>query len=154
MAQYACMADYAIAPASIRPFLVGQCPTGYERLPPRCHRREDHVVKANSILVVAMLLAAAGCAKNDANRDIACTDAKGLRQVAVSYRVLKAKGTCPTVEQLRSSGQLDEGSATKDPWGGSFKIECQGDAVKVTSPGPDGAEKTGDDVVSPDCGSI
>ena len=84
--------------------------------------------------------------------DTSCTNAKSMRQVAISYRTLRGKGECPTINKLLEAGELDEGSATKDAWDKPFKIICDGNSTKVMSAGPDEQEGSPDDIVFPGCG--
>ena len=53
---------------------------------------------------------------------------------------------CPTVEQMRTDGQLDRNAASNDPWGHPFTINCDGETISVVSAGPDGRAGTQDDV--------
>lgn len=56
-----------------------------------------------------------------------------------------ADGTCPTPSELVAKKRLSGNVA--DPWGHDFVITCEGTEVRVRSSGPDGKDKTGDDVL-------
>lgn len=57
--------------------------------------------------------------------------------------------SCPTVSQLVQDKHLDSGQNTSDPWGSDFIINCSGDEVVVSSPGPDKKVGSKDDIVVP-----
>ena len=72
------------------------------------------------------------------------TDAATLRSAASAY-MLEFDG-CPTVEDLVRERIVSAHSATSDPWGKPFAIECAGPEPSVSSAGPDGVASTQDDI--------
>jgi general secretion pathway protein G len=53
---------------------------------------------------------------------------------------------CPTVDQMRTDGQLDRNASANDPWNHPFTINCDGENISVVSMGPDGRAGTQDDI--------
>jgi general secretion pathway protein G len=76
-------------------------------------------------------------------------NAAGLREAVKGWWMKHDDETCPTVDELITDGILDEGSLRKDPWGGSWRIECTGFRVTVSSDGPDRKQGTADDIRVP-----
>jgi type II secretory pathway pseudopilin PulG len=74
------------------------------------------------------------------------------RQIASAVREWQrdADVGCPTLSLLRRQHRLDQNARLDDPWGNRFRVVCQGDssagAITVSTPGPDGAQGTHDDV--------
>lgn len=56
---------------------------------------------------------------------------------------------CPTISLLERQQRLANDARVDDPWGNRFRVVCDGNALSVSSPGPDGAPGTHDDVVIP-----
>jgi len=71
-------------------------------------------------------------------------DAASIRTAAKMWR-LNTSSACPTMTELRGS-VLDEDQRTTDAWRHEFRVECEGQRVRVTSAGPDGELDTEDDV--------
>ena len=53
---------------------------------------------------------------------------------------------CPSVDQMRTDGQLDRNASANDPWGHPFTINCDGENINVVSMGPDGRAGSQDDI--------
>lgn len=86
---------------------------------------------------------AMGCSKQRVER--AETEAQALATAAASAR-RRQPDRCPTVPAMRADGSLASTVATEDPWGTFFVITCSGAVITVTSPGPDRAIGTSDDI--------
>lgn len=80
--------------------------------------------------------------------DSAIKDAQRIHESAETWREETPKG-CPTITQLKHEHKLASDATTDDPWGQRFRIECEGDTLRVTSPGADGKRGTGDDIRVP-----
>ena len=50
------------------------------------------------------------------------------------------------LQRLTEGGYLDTSRRTTDAWDSAFVIDCEGDDVIVTSPGPDGELGNEDDI--------
>ena len=91
----------------------------------------------------------AGSAKFDeAQTNQAKNDVVVIHPIAEKYRV-DHPGTCPTVEQLRASGELAVTARTADLWGTPYAIRCGDNETYVLSFGPDRTEGTADDIAMP-----
>lgn len=75
-------------------------------------------------------------------------DTANLASVAETFLVWNEN--CPTAEELRRDGLLSRRANTEDPWGTSYRIECEPGYAIATSAGPDSTFGTGDDVKSED----
>lgn len=84
-----------------------------------------------------------------AQLDTAETSTRTMRQSVTAYSVYNPTDACPTVDMLIGAGVLDEDTSTKDPWGGPWRIVCEGGKVTVSSDGPDKVQGTDDDIQSP-----
>jgi hypothetical protein len=80
--------------------------------------------------------------------DSAIKDAQRIHDSAESWREETPKG-CPTITQLQHEKKLSTEATTDDPWGQRYRIECEGDTLRVISPGADGKRGTGDDIRVP-----
>jgi len=80
--------------------------------------------------------------------DSAIKNAQVIQDAAAQWREDNAKG-CPTITQLVYEHKLSPDAASDDPWGQRYRIECDDDAMRVTSPGADGKRGTGDDIRVP-----
>jgi general secretion pathway protein G len=76
-------------------------------------------------------------------------NARGVREAVKGWWMKNDDGKCPTVDDLVADGILDEDSPRKDPWGTSWRIECSGVSVTVSSDGPDRKQGTADDIRVP-----
>lgn len=56
---------------------------------------------------------------------------------------------CPTISVLERQHRLSSDVRIDDPWGNRYRVLCDGPTLSVTSPGPDGAPGTPDDVIVP-----
>ena len=101
------------------------------------------------VVLMAMIATAVGVAVYPqfakAKIKQAKTDTKKIES-AVELYFVNGGTNCPTVEALVESGELKKGTNTMDPWGQTYKIECQGDNVTVTSAGPDRNPGSEDDI--------
>jgi general secretion pathway protein G len=73
------------------------------------------------------------------------TDCSTVQSAAVMW-IAENPGRCPTMEQLKSDGQINRSTNTKDPWDHDYIIECESDDVVVSSAGPDGQTGSEDDI--------
>jgi hypothetical protein len=80
--------------------------------------------------------------------DSAIKNAQTIHAAAETWREETPKG-CPTITQLVHEHKLASDAETDDPWGERYRIECDGDSMRVTSPGADGRRGTGDDIRVP-----
>ena len=105
------------------------------------------------IVVAIMALIAGGVSflilpkYRDAQVKTATTDARNIRQVATQFIALNSETDCPTVQTLIAAKELDSAGNTEDPWGQPYTINCDGDDITVTSPGPDKKDGTEDDIM-------
>jgi general secretion pathway protein G len=119
----------------------------------RAHRAMRGVTLVEVLIVIAIMALIAGGVGflvlpryRESQEKQARIDARAIRGVATQYVALKSGGDCPTVEVLIAERELDaEGG--KDPWGQDYRIDCSGDDIMVSSPGPDKQEGTEDDIV-------
>lgn len=81
--------------------------------------------------------------------ETAHTAVRTVRTAAQAYFTTDVSGACPSMGDLVSARLLDSGSATADPWGSGFLVACEGEDITVSSPGPDRAAGTTDDIVIP-----
>lgn len=77
------------------------------------------------------------------------TSARALRHAVSGYWVTHNESSCPTFDELMTAGILDEAAEKKDPWGGAWRIQCDGARVTVSSDGPDRRSGTPDDIRVP-----
>ena len=101
------------------------------------------------VVIMAMIAAAAGIgvmkAKASIDLDLAKSGVKALGSVAETY-MLRNRGTCPSMEELKSGHYLAKGASTEDPWGMEYTLGCEDDEVTVRSSGPDKEINTEDDI--------
>lgn len=74
------------------------------------------------------------------------SDAQAVQSAAVLYFGQEPGAGCPSVQDLVGAGLLDRSRRTTDAWDHEFSIECEGNDIYVTSPGPDGSPGTEDDI--------
>ncbi len=77
------------------------------------------------------------------------TWARTIRAAVQNWQAATNEISCPTISQLVQEKQLDPGSATADPWGQQFTLNCTEDEVFVLSAGPDKKKGTKDDIQVP-----
>lgn len=108
------------------------------------------------IVVALMALVAAGVAVAvlphwiTSKKKTAETNARVVRQAVKTWWLDRETSTCPSFDELVSTGNLDRGSARADPWGSPWLIQCtDSHDVSVTSLGPDKLAGTADDIHAP-----
>jgi general secretion pathway protein G len=106
------------------------------------------VVAIMAMVATAVAVAAIGYFR-DAKLKTAKIDAGGIREGVKGWWMKQEEDRCPTVDELITDGALDEGSPRKDPWGTTWRIECAGAKVTVSSDGPDRKQGTEDDIRVP-----
>lgn len=94
-------------------------------------------------LAAAMLWAKTGASA--AHADEALRRAVPLRAALEGWQGENARG-CPTVSELVEERYLARQAVVEDPWGGRYRIVCDG-AAAVVSAGPDRVPATDDDVI-------
>lgn len=63
-----------------------------------------------------------------------------------AWHILHGDKACPSMRQLVEARQVDPKTLLNDPWGQIYNVKCSDLEVTVTSSGPDGKDKTGDDI--------
>jgi hypothetical protein len=63
-----------------------------------------------------------------------------------AWHILHGDKACPTMRQLVEARQVDAKTLRNDPWGQIYNLRCSDLEVIVTSSGPDGKDRTGDDI--------
>jgi general secretion pathway protein G len=116
---------------------------------PRRRREAMTLIEIMIVMVIMALVATAAgfavtAALDRARKRQARTDATTVQQAAVAYQL--EIGGCPTMDDLVREEILSAQSATTDPWGQPFHIECDGREPTATSPGPDETLGTEDDI--------
>ena len=76
------------------------------------------------------------------------SDANQIQIAAQNFRTQHSEG-CPTLSQLEEEHFLDRSAREDDAWGSRFRVRCDGDAVSVSSAGPDGKANSPDDIRAP-----
>ncbi len=87
--------------------------------------------------------------RSGANQDLsqAQADAGRILEATKAWHEEHAEeGGCPTVSVLVHESILGEEVPTADPWGGKFRVQCDGDRLRVRSAGPDRRAGTHDDL--------
>ncbi len=114
--------------------------------------REEGVTLVEIMIVVVIMALIATAASiaiipqiNKARIGKAESDLGTIRQAAMLYAV-QVGGDCPTVQDLADEGTLDSSQDSVDPWGNDYLISCDGDAIQVSSMGPDKQADTEDDI--------
>ena len=101
------------------------------------------------VVIMAMIAAAAGFgvmkAKATMDLDMAKSGVHRLGSVAEAF-MLENRGSCPSMEDLKSGRYLSRGGSTEDPWGVEYELTCEDSEVLVRSAGPDRAMSTEDDI--------
>ncbi len=123
----------------------------------RTPRRPSRGVTLFEVLIVVAILAliasAVGIAAFDAWKraqiEHATSNAREMRHAVKTFWVQRDATVCPDVERLLSDGLLERGSPKRDPWGGAWVIECDGEDATVVSAGPDRQRGTSDDIRAP-----
>lgn len=118
----------------------------------RKHRNAEGMTLIEIMIVVvimAMIAAAAGVgvmkAKASIDLDLAKSGVRSLASVAETY-MIRNRGQCPTLEELKSGNYLSRGASTEDPWGAEYVLACEEGDLSVRSAGPDRALSTEDDI--------
>ena len=101
------------------------------------------------VIIMALIATAVGVAVlpqlEKARVKTAKSDASAISSAATIW-LTDHPGECPTVADLRESGELARNKEAKDPWDGEYVIECDGSDVTVKSAGPDKQAGTEDDI--------
>lgn len=104
------------------------------------------------VIIMALISAAVGGVVinrlRSAEENTARTDARTIADQVINYVAENPGADCPDMDELVSSGFIDEDRRVKDPWDNDFTIECQGDDITVMSPGRDGQMGSEDDISS------
>lgn len=85
-------------------------------------------------------------ASADTSRTKADEDAHHILSAAGAWQSQHPGVGCPTASQLIEDGNLENDARIDDPWGGKYRIKCEGGRLSVRSAGRDGRTNTGDDV--------
>jgi hypothetical protein len=107
------------------------------------------------VAVVLVVLGAAGAlftlsdARDSTERALAEQRANALVTAAQMRQMELGPGACPTIADLASDPFLGA-EGTVDPWGTELVLECDGEALRAVSFGPDRERGTDDDVVVED----
>lgn len=107
------------------------------------------------VVIAIITLVSAGIAVQamkhfrDAKVTTAANSARSLREAAKGWWLSHDDTTCPSLDDLMKEGLLDEDSPKHDPWNKPWHIECAGNAVTVSSDGPDQERGTTDDIRIP-----
>ena len=111
------------------------------------------------LIVVAILAMVAGGVAvfalprfKEAQVKTAMSGARSIRQAVMQWQLSSGDDSCPTMSQLIQDKFLDTGSDNQDPWGQTYEIQCTGDDVVVSSPGPDKQQGSSDDITVPSRG--
>jgi hypothetical protein len=83
--------------------------------------------------------------------DLAAVDVRAIESAAMVY-VSEHSGECPTIQDLKHAGILEEPKPTTDPWNTEFRIVCDVRRATATSAGPDKQFDTEDDISVPATG--
>jgi hypothetical protein len=67
----------------------------------------------------------------------------------MSYMATHPDAGCASPAELRAEKEIDSMANLNDSWGSPYLIECKGDEIVVTSPGPDKQRGTEDDIRVP-----
>jgi general secretion pathway protein G len=79
-------------------------------------------------------------------------NARTIRTAVQSWQAMSNESTCPSMNDLVASKNIDSASNTKDPWGEDYQLTCPDGEVVVTSGGPDKKRGTSDDISVPKSG--
>ncbi len=131
--------------------LLRQYEHRYERL---ANQRGVMLIEVLITIAIIALLSSAltfGYIKmaEKAKIDTAKNSLHNLKQVAEYYYNQNDSGECPTFEKLAAEGMLSDTAAPKDPWGKSWRIQCEAGKLSVSSGGPDRQRDTEDDIIVP-----
>ena len=107
------------------------------------------IVVAIIALVAGGVAVAAFDAWQRARQSSTQTNARALRHAAKTWRLAHDESGCPSFEELRSTGGLDQDSPRHDAWGTAWRIACTDNDVSVASDGRDREPGTADDIVVP-----
>lgn len=106
------------------------------------------------VSILALVSGAVGLAvfhyKASAERKLAETDARSIRQAVRTATATGELQDCPSYDELRQRELVEGGSRGQDPWQRPYELRCPQDSprnVVVTSAGPDRKLGTEDDIV-------
>ena len=125
--------------------------------PRRAIRREpSHGFTLLEIMVVIALISllttgvAVGALTmlRDSEDKQARTNAVALAAAAEAFIIAHGSDECPTLEEMKREGALSSRSSTEDPWGTSYRIDCESGSPDAISAGRDRTFGTSDDVSS------
>jgi prepilin-type N-terminal cleavage/methylation domain-containing protein len=106
-----------------------------------------------TIAIISMVSAAVAVgvmkAQKNASIGVARTACNTIRSATLQWKAVHPGEDCPTVEQLKSGGDLDRGFNIRDPWNATYRLSCDSDEITCSSNGPDKKEGTDDDVITP-----
>lgn len=94
-------------------------------------------------IALGTLVSLAGCAKRSESKATSAQSYGCTIRSAADVAFI-ADGACPTPAKLVADKRLS--GSVADPWGHDYVIACDGAEVVVRSLGPDGKDKTADDL--------
>lgn len=102
------------------------------------------------VMIIGMIASAVGVnvmgSMVEARKKVARTDATTLTSIAEGYMAAHPSESCPSVSDLREAN-LYRGNDL-DPWEKAYAIDCDEDAIRARSAGPNGTFDDEDDIVS------
>jgi len=104
------------------------------------------VTLATLLLLLVWPTACAFPIRGDHRPKTAHSDASAISSAATIWLTDHPR-ECPTVADLFASGELPQSRNERDPWGGAYRVICEGDHVTVRSAGADHVFGTVDDVI-------
>ncbi|MGC4087863.1 MAG: prepilin-type N-terminal cleavage/methylation domain-containing protein [Polyangiaceae bacterium] len=104
------------------------------------------------VAIMALIASAVGIAvfkqHTEAKVSLARTSARTVRAAVKTWWLTHDSAVCPTMQQLVDDGTIEGDNSQRDPWGGEWRIACEGERVGVTSNGGDHEPNTPDDIRS------
>lgn len=107
------------------------------------------VVSVVTIAVVAVMVIAFVVKRSENHTKQVALACSTIRDSTTLFLSNSVGAECPTVEELKHERFLSTDFSAQDPWGGTYKIVCDGSEVTVSSLGPDKSPGTADDIVFP-----